>query len=301
MTRGSKGRKPMDLRKPIILSVSKRLTRAKYRENRVVAAVLNMKIKTKDDMRLATSLVGAMCDSSRIFSFYQQCVLRLLSEQNFFVSGNLQGRLYKSQQIYILSLISAFWNSDACKRKYEALTVKLFKIFPIFDRLVILFFYLSPYSTASDSLVQIIYDACGQHFAECEIERQLRMINITDQDQLSRLMHLLLDMASQLTLPDFWLKLYGACKENFNEQVSDSKTRVINALSNIIFDLKDHNSDLFEENKSLKSALTKNEKLFTQYSARKGDQLEKMQNQNKVLTEENERLKSCLSKYVEYF
>ena len=65
----------------------------------------------------------------------------------------------------------------------------------------------------------IIYDACGQHFAECEIERQLRMINITDKDKLSRLMHLLLDMASQLTLPDFWLKLYGACKENFSNYI----------------------------------------------------------------------------------
>jgi len=231
MTRGVVGRPTIDYTKPIIVNMKKKLDRAKFKESKVIGVVLGMKMEKKEDIRAVQKRLGALCNSGEVVLFIRDSILWLLKEQSFFASPTLYGTVYSNFKYNLFVYITGHWNSKSCSGEYSGLTAAVLGILPFFDRFIILSYYLMPYSY-NVSLVDCIYEGCDGHYAKDEILRQLKIVNLSPEDGIDRLIFVFITLTAERSLPDFWLQVYYACKHFFNQNKDRPLHRALNSYGN---------------------------------------------------------------------
>jgi len=305
---GKRGRPSKDFRKLIRTSKEQRVRNADFKEYKLIASVSNMKLRRGtnciSDLNALTEKIAKSCKERKLVLLFRKSIFKLLGGQ---ASPLLIDESYANLKKSWFELLSyAFINQKHFSNKfdsYELLTEDLLNLLPIIDGLLIISFFLEPYSYC-DSLVDAIYIATGGHFSKRQTELYLDEINLKAKDSVTRFIITLILLATQRKIPSWWWGIFRSCKRNYDESKADPKTKAINSLLNKVSLMQEQNSTLREQlykqtqinenyadkcaslTKKCEDLEAKNEILTKRYEAK--------QKQVFDLQKQNDELRACL-------
>jgi len=250
-----RGRKPIDIRKPIKRSLKLWDKYTTYPEYKAIAKVISPEQSSLLEIGRYIAVANA---KNKVVHYFKQCVLNFLEEHEFRVSPSRYALSYQKLKIEFFALTSFSYLSQSSFSitfdTYEEIIGSLLCIVPTVDRLVILFYLLTPYAHHKQ-LQNVFYDLCD-YFSLDQYAIYISDMNLSSSDPIARLMGTLINLAFEHNLPGWVLDVYTISKEYHFAKRKHASSKAINHLLNTITKLHEQKDAISDAHAEVSRELT---------------------------------------------